>query len=92
MRRLSARNNCMERLLVKDCASETVNALRYEGALAMTAAFRALGDVAGHGLMRNPQVTEAFEALGSYLDPAKMLAIGKAAGVAVPDLVGSDEK
>lgn len=80
----------MERLLVKDCHSETVNALKYEGALAMTMAFQVLGDVAGRGLMRDSRVTEAFEALGSYLDPAKMIEIGKAAGVAAPDLVNGD--
>ena len=72
----------MERLLTSDCHKETVEALKYEGNSAIEASFRVLGEVAFRGLMSDPNVAADLQAFAGYVDPAKLLELGKEAGIA----------
>ena len=85
-----AASKLMERLMLTNCRKETVDALKYEGPLAIQQAFGVLGQVAMRGLMADPDVAKNFSALGEYVDEAKFEELGKEAGVS--DLQGSPKK
>jgi hypothetical protein len=66
--------NVIVRLLTEDCANETREAFRYEGASTFEASFMVLGQVAMRDLFSSPKVMESMEELGSYLDEDKFQA------------------
>jgi hypothetical protein len=74
----------MERLMTVDCHKETVEAIKFEGNSAIEASFRVLGEVAFRGLMSDPSVAADLQAFAGYVDPAKLTALGKEAGVVDP--------
>jgi hypothetical protein len=74
----------LQRLMTEDCRTDTVAALKYEGASAIEASFNVLGQVAMRDLMSDPAVRKGFELLGSQMDIAKFEALGKEAGVSPP--------
>lgn len=57
-----------QRLMTKDCRSETVSAVKYEGQAAIESAFNVLGEVAMRGLMADPKVMEGLEGLAKSMD------------------------
>ena len=71
----------MERLIFKDCHTETLNAVKYEGSSAMTGSFQVLGQVAARGLMSDPAAIEALGEMNKYSDQGKWAALAKEAGV-----------
>jgi hypothetical protein len=71
----------MERLVFKDCHTESLNAVKYEGAGAMSGSFQVLGQVAARGLMSDPAAIEALGELNKYSDQSKWEALGKEAGL-----------
>ena len=70
-----------ERLLFKDCHTETLNALKYEGNSAMSGSFQVLGQVAARGLMSDPAAIEALGEMNKYSNQGKWEALAKEAGV-----------
>ncbi len=70
-----------QRLLFADCRTETVAALKYEGAHALEAGFEVLGQVATRGLMTDPSTASGLAAYSTYLDKAKMVELFKEAGL-----------
>lgn len=70
-----------QRLLFQDCRSETVSALKYEGANAIEPAFSVLGQVAMRGLMGEPSVAGGMSGMAKYVDVAKFDALAKEAGL-----------
>lgn len=52
------------RLLTRDCHTQAVNALKYEGTSAVEESFRLLGGVAARDLMTEPHVEKGMGALG----------------------------
>jgi hypothetical protein len=71
------------RLLIADCRSETVTALKYEGQNSIEPSFKVLGEVAMTGLMRDPAVTRELDQLSTFFDTTKLEALVKEAGLAV---------
>jgi hypothetical protein len=61
-----------QRLLTESCRSETQQAIKYEGAPTIQAAFTVFGQVAGRELMLNPHVSQSMAGLAKYLDQAKL--------------------
>lgn len=55
------------RLLVEDCRSETVTALKNEGPAALQVSFSVLGQTAARGLMSNAAVVGEMQGLGKAL-------------------------
>ena len=72
------------RLIFSDCHKETVDALKYEGALGFQQSFSVLGQVAARGLMSNPAVVAGLQAFGKYSDKEKMNQLYKDAGLPPP--------
>lgn len=70
-----------ERLMIVDCRTETVAALKYEGTAALEQGFSVLGQVAFRGLMGNAKVAENFSSLQKYVDLKKFEALGAEAGL-----------
>jgi hypothetical protein len=70
-----------ERLLTKDCRTQAVAALKYEGASAIEPAFGALGQVAMRGLMSDPAVQKSMSSLGTYADTPGLRAMLAEAGM-----------
>ncbi len=75
----------IERLLLKDCRKETLEAVKYEGEKAIEASFSVLGQVAARGLMSDPGTMAGMQNLTTYLDKDKWIALGKEAGTAPSD-------
>ena len=73
-----------ERLVLKDCRKETVDALKYEGPGAIEASFSVLGQVAGRGMMSDPNVAAGMAGLSAYMDKGKWTEVSKEAGIAAP--------
>jgi hypothetical protein len=74
----------MQRLMIEDCRSEMVAAVKYEGNSAVESAFRVLGEVATRGLMTNAEVMKSLGGLQNYVDAAKFEALSKEAGLPAP--------
>lgn len=70
-----------QRLLVNDCRSETIDALKYEGPSSMEVGFKTLGEVAGRSLTTDPRVSQAMQGFLAYVDKDKMGELMKAAGI-----------
>jgi hypothetical protein len=76
--------NLIERLLTKDCRSQAVAALKYEGEGAMNGSFEVLGKVATQELMTSPAVGTAIGSYASKIDNAKIAALYAEAGLPPP--------
>lgn len=72
------------RLILEDCRSESVAAIKYEGASAVEASFETLGKIAGRGLMTDPKVAAEMERFGTLFDQAKFAELGREAGIPQP--------
>jgi len=68
------------RLLTVDCRSQTVDAIKYEGAGAIQQSFSVLGQVAMAGLMGDPTVTANIANLAKHFDEDKFKALMTDAG------------
>jgi len=64
-----------ERLLTKDCASETSAALAEDGDAAFSKAFEALGATAFSGLETDPAVQQASQNFITYVDMNKIVQV-----------------
>lgn len=71
----------MQRLVLVDCKTETVAALKYEGSSAFEASFGALGQVAVRGLMTDPSVGAEMQRFATHIDAQKMEALLAEAGL-----------
>lgn len=72
------------RLLTVDCRPASLDALRYEGPLAIQVAFQALGQVAGRQLFNDPTVAGRMQSFVSGLNKADLDALLKEAGIPQP--------
>jgi hypothetical protein len=70
-----------QRLLVTDCRTETVAALKYEGGGVIEQSFSTLGQVAMRGLMSGPAMRDALQELSAHFDKAKLVTLFKDAGI-----------
>ena len=64
-------------LLADRCATETQQAVKYEGAATIGSSFEVLGKVAMQGLMAEPAVTEYIGGLDAHLKPEQLEALLK---------------
>lgn len=70
----------MDRLMLKDCRPQAVEALRSGGPSAIEQSFGTFGRIAMTDLMGNPDVKAVLEGLGNYIDKDGWEALGKEAG------------
>ncbi|HEX7758668.1 MAG TPA: hypothetical protein VF459_04150 [Caulobacteraceae bacterium] len=73
-----------QRLMLKDCRTETAQAIKYEGGSAIEAAFGTLGQAAMRGLMNDPKVTLELNELQKSTDEAQWEAFAKENGISSP--------
>jgi hypothetical protein len=71
-----------DRLLLRDCRSQSVAAMRNEGGAGLEAGFRSLGQLAGREMMTSPAGLSSLQDLGRYMDQAGLAALRREAGVA----------
>ncbi len=69
----------MDRLILKDCHAESVEALRTGGASALENSFGTFGEIAMADLMRDPKVDAVLNGLAGYIDADGWEALGKEA-------------
>ena len=69
------------RLIAKDCRSQTVAAVKYEGFSSLEDGFRVLGQVAVRDLMSDPAVRAQLSALDDAMDKDQLKSVGKEAGL-----------
>ena len=67
----------VERLVTQSCRQQSMDAIRYEGAIAFQQSFQVLGQVAMQELMANKTVGAGFQGFVKYLDKAKIEALEK---------------
>ncbi|SDT14965.1 hypothetical protein [Bradyrhizobium canariense] len=72
------------RLLFTDCRQQTIDALKYEGPVAMTSGFQTIGAVAARELMSHPKTQAGMKALTAAIDKGKMAELYKDAGLPTP--------
>ena len=65
----------LERLLLTDCRSQTVDAMRYEGSTALQGSFGVLGQVAMAGLMQNKAVADDIAGIAKSVDVSKFASL-----------------
>jgi hypothetical protein len=70
-----------ERLLVRDCHSQAVKALKYEGNTAFQGGFEVLGRVAATTMMSEPAAAAELQRFISYMDMSKVTGLLAEAGV-----------
>jgi hypothetical protein len=70
----------VNRLLLKDCRTEVVSALKYEGAGFLEQSFKALGEVAMGGLMTNDAVEKGLTGWAGQMDVEGLNALAAEAG------------
>lgn len=70
----------MERLLLRDCRSQTIQALKYEGVSSIEFAFEGVGEVAMGDLMSNPLVSAQIDQIGTFIDPREWEALADETG------------
>jgi hypothetical protein len=70
-----------ERLLMVDCRTEAVAALKNEGQSVIESSFGVLGGSAMRGMMSDPTTQSTFRSLGADLDKPKWAALLKEGGV-----------
>lgn len=63
------------RLLTDSCRKQTRDATRYEGPVAINAAFNMLGQIAAQGLFDDPAVAASISGLARYFDNEKIMAV-----------------
>jgi hypothetical protein len=68
-----------ERLMVSDCRTETLAALRNEGPSSIQAGFAVLGQVAMQNLMSDSRVLAEMKALTDNMDVSRLEALGREA-------------
>ncbi len=73
-------SDLMIRLITVDCHTESVAAIKYEGAPSFEESFKVLGEVAFRGLMSDPNVMQGMSGLETADTKAKMQAIMQEAG------------
>lgn len=66
-------------LLAERCATETADAVKYEGAAVISSSFEVLGKVAMQGLMTDASVSEYISGLEKNIEPGKLDAVLKGA-------------
>jgi hypothetical protein len=74
----------IQRLMLVDCRSQTIEAIKYEGGSAVQAAFSTLGQTAMSDLMRGDAASAYTGALGTYLDQEKWGKLMEEAGAKPP--------
>ena len=72
-----------QRLLLKDCRKETVDALKFEGDSIFEKSFAVLGEAATQEVMNNPDTQAAVAKFANYFDKQALLDLEKEAGVPV---------
>ncbi len=70
----------MERLLLVDCRTQTVEAMRYEGSTAIQGSFSVLGQVAMVGLMQDKAVAGDVGGITKFIDESKFAALAADVG------------
>lgn len=70
-----------QRLVFKDCRTETVAALKYEGPAAFQTSFQLLGQVAGRGLLSEPHSMAEITKLQGLFDKSQAEALAREAGI-----------
>jgi hypothetical protein len=70
-----------QRLLLVDCRTEAVAAIKAEGRDAMTKPFGALGAAATEQMFRSPEAQTELESLDKGFDKEKLKALGREAGL-----------
>lgn len=73
------------RLILVDCRTQTVAAIKNEGAEALGASGNALGQAAAHKLMSSPEGQQELSKFSDYFDKKGWEALGKEAGVKVDE-------
>lgn len=82
-RELTDRNlaRLFEKLVTDACATQTRQAVQYEGAVALSESFKLLGQVAAQEIFRDPAVTAGTSRFTEYLDEERInQALGLPAG------------
>lgn len=69
-----------QRLLLKDCRTESLAALQQDGTSAIAHSFELLGATAGRQMMTDPQVLAAMQHMTRYLDQTQWRAFAAEAG------------
>ena len=73
------------RLMLKDCRSQTLAALKNEGPSAIGQAGQVLGSAAAHKLLSSPEADAELDKMAEYGDKEGFVALAKEAGITVPD-------
>jgi len=73
-----------QRLLLKDCRTEALEAVRQDGAASIGQSFELLGSTAGRQLMTDPKVLAAMQHMTRYLDQTQWRDFAGEAGPAAP--------
>jgi hypothetical protein len=70
------------RLVLEECRTEAIAAVRYEGVGALEGSSQVLGEVAARNLMGEPTTAAELQNLGKHLDLEKWEAFGREVGIA----------
>jgi hypothetical protein len=62
----------IQRLVLTDCRSQTLDAIKYEGDATLGASFQVLGQVAARSLFSDPNVAHGLNGLEKYFDEKKL--------------------
>jgi len=73
-----------ERLLMSDCRTEAVQAIKNEGPGVVEAVFRVLGESAMRSLMTDPATAAAMTAIDQFTDKTKWAELMREAGLTSP--------
>jgi hypothetical protein len=73
------------RLIFKDCRSEAVDAIKYEGVASFQSSFELFGKVAMTGLLEEPHVSAGVSAFAKDIDMGEMKKLVTEAGVKAAD-------
>ena len=74
-----------QRLVIVDCRSQAVAAIRAEGEEAMTKSFGALGQAATQQMFQSPEANLELESLDKGFDKEKLKELGREAGIRQDD-------
>ncbi|MBU2135434.1 MAG: hypothetical protein KKA45_04450 [Alphaproteobacteria bacterium] len=69
----------LETAMTETCRSEAIAAFRFEGPVAIAAAYQAFGAAAMRNLALHPAVAEALDGASSKMDASKFEALGQEA-------------
>ena len=76
--------NTFNRLLLQDCRTEALEAMRNEGEVALPTAFEALGQAAGQQMFGSPTSLPYLERMQRHLNLGDIEALAREAGIGVP--------